>query len=135
MTPVKLVDVGTAKAVLILPIVWQVVPVQTASLSTLLGVLHDVRYAWRGLRRTPGFTTIAVPTLALGVGAAFAALTRAIVFTPIPVAKLDGVLATTAMERQTSQIPAAFPLFGPGSDPILRADHVRVPPDLPPAGA
>ncbi len=51
--------------------------------------LYDVRYALRGLKRSPGFAAAAIATLALGMGATTAifSVIRAVVLAPLPYAQ------------------------------------------------
>jgi putative ABC transport system permease protein len=57
-------------------------------------VLQDVRYAARGLARRPGFTAIAVLTLAIGIGATTAIFSavHAIILRPLPFADPDRLM-------------------------------------------
>ena len=59
---------------------------------------HDVRFAWRGLVRSPGFAAIAIATLALGIGANSAIFTivNAVVMRPLPYPEPDCLVRVTS---------------------------------------
>ncbi len=66
----------------------------TWSWNGLESLLRDLRYAFRALRRTPGFTTIAIVVMALGIGANVALFTvvRNVILKPLPFKNPDRLL-------------------------------------------
>jgi len=72
----------------------------------------DLRDAFRGLLRAPGFAAVSVLTLAVGIGANLAVfgLVRAVVFAPLPYGEPERLVAI--WERRDTSRDANLPLSG-----------------------
>jgi predicted permease len=73
-------------------------------------VWQDLKYAWRTLRRSPGFALVAVMSLALGIGAntAIFTLTNAVFLNPIPVQDAGRVIECFTVDHATATTSANF---------------------------
>ncbi len=84
-------------------------------------ILHEFRYAFRQLRKSPGFAAVSVLTLALGIGANIAvfSVTNAVLLNPSGIPHAQGLVALRARYDKIpdlKNIAMSAPDFGDAAD-------------------
>ncbi len=76
-------------------------------------LLHDLRFGFRRLIKTPGFAVIAILSLALGIGAntAVFSLVNMILFRPLPVSDPEQVVSVSVVGKEGSLAAFSYPNY------------------------
>jgi predicted permease len=100
---------------------------ESRSLQWLENFLRDVRYGVRSLRKSPGFTAVAVLTLALGIGAntAIFSVMNALILEPLPFPAADRLVRILSTKNGALIMGYASPggPSGPDLQDFAKSSH------------
>ncbi|MEP6494193.1 MAG: ABC transporter permease [bacterium] len=80
---------------------------------TMEGGMQDLRWAARSLRKSPGFTALALFTLTLGIGATTVAFTvlDSVLLKPLPYREADRLVFVREQTAEQALLPPSYPNF------------------------